>query len=103
MCLSFNPYSYETAEEVENHLGIELMDILIYLNKNGYIVQQQFQSLDGYICESYSSMLTEIFSKRINKNVEYVYVKPAQCYAFFIPDMIDSDKVIEHANVEYKI
>ena len=95
MSSSFNPYNYDTKEQVEDHLGIDLMDMLICIEKNGYIIQEQFEKLDAYLCESYANMIIDILSDRTGKNIFYVFVTPCCFYSFFDTEMVDRDYVEE--------
>lgn len=99
MSSSFNLYSYTTKEEIENHLGIDLVDMCVQIEKEGYVVQGQYKNLDAYLCESYASEIVEILDERINNaRVWYGYATPSNLFVFYDTVKYNHEDAMDKAN-----
>ncbi len=107
MSLTFNPYNYTKVEQVKEHLGVQLIDILVNVEEKGYVIQEQFKNLDAYLCENYADMIVKILENKTNRNIKYVFVKPCCFFSFYDIDMIFEkdveEKIREFAYKKYQI
>ena len=95
-----NPYNYETEEEIEEHLGLDLVDMVICLERYGYVVQEQFKKLDVYLCENYASTIMNILDKRmINTNILYGFSKRNCCFVFYDTNRYQMDEAVAKADI----
>ena len=98
MSKSFNPYKYKSIKDVENHLGDDLIDILNNIEKTGYVIQEQFEKLDAYFCENYANDIAKVISDKMGREIKYIFVTSCCFFAFYDPEIINDDNVIDNTN-----
>lgn len=94
----YNCYQYKTDEELIEHLGVDLIDIMIQIEQDRYVTQEQFKKLDAYLCESYASDIVRILNERMaHIDVFYGFSTPHCFYVFYDTDRITYEEALEKA------